>query len=84
MQEVKQRSETIFHQADAQVAAAERMVHDVESIAKVAAENSKASDAMQDGLTDQTRRMDEMVEQSNRMQKMSAELGDVARRFRTQ
>ena len=83
MQEVKQRSETIFHHADTQVGAAERMVHDVESIARVAAENAKATDAMQDALGEQTGRMDEMVEQSSRMQKMASDLGDVARRFRT-
>ena len=49
----------------------------------MAAENAKASDAMQAVLADQTGRMDEMVEQANRMQKMAAELGDVAGRFRT-
>ncbi len=83
MQEVQQRSEAIFHQADGQVGAAERMVHDVESVASVATENAKATDGMKRALSEQSERMEEMVEQASRLSDMASELGLVARKFRT-
>jgi len=83
VQEVQQRSEAIFHQADGQVGAAERMVHDVESVASVATENAKATDGMKRALGEQSGRMQELVEQASRLSDMASELGLVARKFRT-
>ena len=83
VREVQQRSEAIFHQADAQVGAAERMVRDVESIATVSTDNAKSTGDMQRALEAQTERMEEMVSHATGLSDMSAELGDVARRFRT-
>ena len=83
VQEVQQRSEAIFHQADAQLNAAERMVQDVESIARISTENSKATDEMRSAVGPQTERMEEIVDHAARLSTMAAELGDVARRFRT-
>jgi len=83
VQEVQQRSEGIFHEADAQVGAAERMVQDVESIARISNENTKSTDEMRGAVSAQIERTDEMVNHAARLSTMAAELGDVARRFRT-
>ena len=83
VQEVSQRSEAIFHQADGQAGAAEGMVRDVERIAAVATGNAKASDDMQQVLGEQSARLDEVLQQAERMHEMSGELDEVARRFRT-
>ncbi len=83
VQEVSKRSEAIFHQADGQVGAAEGMVRDVESIAAVATGNAKASGEMQQALAEHSERTDEMAGHAVRLSEMSAQLGEVARRFST-
>ena len=83
VREVQQRSGAIFEQADAQVEAARPVVQDVESIAAVATENAKATDAMERALGEQTQQLEEMVGHAARLSDMSAELGEVARKFRT-
>jgi len=81
VREVQDRSESIFHQSDAQVGQTERMVQDAESIATVATENAKATDQMQRTLGEQIQRMEEMAEHASRLADLSNELGQVVRRF---
>ena len=82
-QEVSQRSEAIFHQADGQAGAAGGMVRDIERIAAVATGNAKAGDDVQQTLSDQSQRLEEIAEQSDRLQELGRALREVARRFRT-
>ena len=60
---------------------AETMVDEFDSIALVATENARGTEAMRNGLRQQIEGIDEIVESSARLQNMSALLNEVARRF---
>lgn len=73
----------ICEQASRQSADGEHLVRDIESIAQEVTTGAKAADEMHTGLAGQRDAMDEMVRQAARLSRMSNELNEVARRFRT-
>jgi methyl-accepting chemotaxis protein len=82
VQEAAHRAEIIFHKADGQASKAERMVQDVDAIARVADENSGATDDMRGSLAVQVDAMERMVKQAARLSETSDRLEELARRFR--
>ena len=83
VQQAAHRAEIIFHNADGQVSKAERMVQDVDAIARVAGENSGATDDMRGSLAVQVASMERMAKQAARLTETSDRLAEVARRFRS-
>jgi methyl-accepting chemotaxis protein len=81
--EVNERSERISHQAEMQATAAREIADDIDGVSSVASENAAATDEMRGALNLQTEGMEEMVSHAAALSEMSAQLGDVARRFRT-
>jgi methyl-accepting chemotaxis protein len=81
--EVTQRSEAIFHEADQQVGRVEETVAHVDGISSIARENAKATEDMRSGLAAQTESMERTVNQATVLSETAARLDDVARRFRT-
>lgn len=81
--EVNDRSEKIAHQAEMQAAAARQIAEDIDGVSSVAADNAATSDEMRGALSLQTEGMEQMVSHAAALSEMAAQLGDVARRFRT-
>jgi methyl-accepting chemotaxis protein len=81
--EVNGRSESMAHQAELQAVAARQIAEDIDGVASTASENAAASDEMRGALTLQTEGMEQMVSHAAALSEMVAQLGDVARRFRT-
>ncbi len=81
--EVNERTESMVHQAELQAAAARQIAEDIDGVSSVASKNAAASDEMRGALTLQTEGMEQMVSHAAVLSEMAAQLGDVARRFRT-
>jgi len=81
--EVSKRSETIAYNAEQQAGAAREIAEAIDGVATVATQNAAATDEMNGALTIQTDGMEQMVSHAAALSEMSAQLGDVARRFRT-
>ncbi len=81
--QVNARSETIARTAEEQAVAAGQIVEDINGVSSVASQNAAASDEMRGALEIQTGGMEQMVSHAAALSEMSAQLGEVARRFRT-
>jgi methyl-accepting chemotaxis protein len=81
--QVSERSETIASTAEKQAVAAGQIVEDIDGVSSVASQNAAASDEMRGALEIQTGSMEQMVSHAAALSEMSAQLGEVARRFRT-
>jgi methyl-accepting chemotaxis protein len=81
--EVNERTESLAHQAELQAASARQISEDIDGVSSVASKNAAASDEMRGALTLQTDGMEQMVSHAAVLSEMAAQLGDVARRFRT-
>jgi len=81
--EVSKRSETIAYNVEQQAGAAAEIAEAIDGVADVATQNVSATDEMSGALSIQTDSMDQMVSHAAALSEMSAQLGDVARRFRT-
>ncbi len=81
--EVAQRSDLILKRAEAQVGESKRLVDEIERIAALSGENTRAADDMRRSLVSQTEGMEEMVACAGRLLDMSVQLAEVAGRFRT-
>ncbi len=83
VQEASRCSETIVTQAGVQVEKAEEMSGAFEDVAAVARENADSTTEMRASLHVQFQGIEDLVRQAANLLDMSAELGQVARRFRT-
>ena len=83
IQEAARRSEGIFDAADGQVGHTEDVVAGIDRVAAVAAENVRAAETIRQGLTTQTKSLEEMLGQAAELSQVSAQLDELARRLRT-
>lgn len=81
--QVSKRAAGVVEEAEEQTNASRSVVGDIDSVAKVASENARATVDIRQALTLQSEGMEEIVSLSAKLFDMSARLGEAASRFRT-
>jgi methyl-accepting chemotaxis protein len=81
--QVSKRAAGVLEEAEEQTNASRSVVGDIDSVARVASENARATVDIRQALTLQSEGMEEIVSLSAKLFDMSARLGEAASRFRT-